>query len=72
MSAWKKLKGSKEAPKDGTQILVRHGEWDCPAVVYWDADGNEWVFAEMLLVEIGDVAIDADTLKGAEWTLIPK
>ena len=58
------------APR-GPQILVRHPEWECPAVMKWTDDysvSGEWVFCESAIAEIDGALID---LSGCEWTDLP-
>lgn len=71
MSAWSS--DFEAAPKDGTQILVRHVDWDCPAVMYWvDEDDTVeepyWGFAEELLSEAESGILD---IEGCQWAPIP-
>lgn len=65
MSAWSR--NLEAAPRD-EQILVRHEEWQCPAVVAWNDVYNEWCFAEEALQEMDGSLISLD---GFEWALLP-
>lgn len=64
MSAWSA--DVEAAPKDGTSVLFRHPEWECPAVMKFEGDG--WMFAETALQDIDESLIDTD---GVEWALLP-
>lgn len=61
------------APTDGTQILVRHPDWQCPAVAYWDTDVGEWLFAEEVIAGIdGGIILDDADGGSLEWVAIPE
>ena len=58
------------APKE-TQVLMRHSEWECPAVVKFTEEYSplgEWVFCETALAEVDGAIID---LEGCEWAPLP-
>jgi len=69
MSAWSS--DFSNAPKD-VQLLVRHPDWECPAIVKWseefDASG-EWLFVESALAEIDGGVAELDLI---EWAAIPE
>jgi hypothetical protein len=65
-----------KAPTDGTQILVRHADWDCPAVMHYvdidgddTADGPYWAFTEDVIAVTEGGLVDTDE---CEWALMPK
>jgi len=60
------------APKT-QQILMRHPDWECPAVVKWGAydDWSGWVYADTLLADVAG-SVDDEFLSGAEWAPIPE
>ena len=61
-----------DAPKDGTLILMRHPDWDCPAVVKWTVydEWSGWTFAESVLSDIAG-SVEDEELQRAEWALLP-
>lgn len=67
MSAWSA--DVENAPKDRPQLLFRHPDWICPAVVQWSEDADSWIFCEDTIQEIEGGVVDTD---GIEWALMPE
>lgn len=67
MSAWSA--DIENCPKDRPQVLFRHSDWICPAVVEWSAIDDGWIFSEPSIQEIDGGLVDLD---GIEWAFLPE
>ena len=60
------------APRD-RQILMRHPDWECPAVMNWHSHElwQGWIFSEPILSDITG-SIDDDELVRCKWAPLPE
>jgi hypothetical protein len=56
------------APKDGTQFLVMHHDWQRPAVACYCLDADRFIFAEDALAEIDGGTFE---LEGCHYMPLP-
>lgn len=70
-SAWRP-DAEHAAPRD-RQILFRHADWFCPAIIEYKyaKHGNFWAFSEPVLLDIAG-AVSADQINTGEWCEIPQ
>lgn len=70
MSTW--TKDLSLAPKD-KQLLVRHPDWECPAIIEWKEYEDEqfWGFSDEMIEDVSG-SLDLKFVPECEWMVIPE
>jgi hypothetical protein len=69
MTAWKPLK---TAPKDCSQILVRHSSWDAPSIMLYLTSKRGFIFADIYYLDKSTYPVVVTNTDGYEWAPIPE